>query len=686
MRVLLVNPRMSASSQPPLGLAYIAAYLKSNGYPSVSIIDTTWEDLDERLDMLSDIPDVVGIQIMTPYCTRAITAAEKIRARFPNVRLIVGGPHPTADPQHTLDAINPDFGVIGEGEVTFLQLVQALESGRGADQVNGSFYRSAGGALVTNSARDFIADLDEIPFPDRKSLPMDFYLRRGIMQEFGFKALRATTILTSRGCPHRCIYCSRLLGRKVRHRSWENTLEEIDLLVGEYGIDGLFIVDDTFTVNRRWTTEFCEQLQRRDYRLEIAINSRVDAITPDFLKILKAAGVSSVAFGVESGDQEILNTLKKGIRLEQVEEAVRYTREAGIKVKGYFMVGAPGETLQTMRKSVEFARKLPFNQVQFSIVTPYPGTELWDIANEGHLVKDFGEALDKGFSQSGVMSTGTLSPEEIWRFYQRECRPLVYGKILGSVLRDWKTIPHFATYVLRRARYRRGHGAVAQSPLKRAGTTLFALWLAFFIGLLAITAVYEGESSALLGVAGLLAYGALFGLFWLVRTRIANRLKLNSARLSAFLLTGWLAALVAELLLYFTLSYQNDIGLALDIAYTTPTYLGLLLGWWLMLKRHSMTYREVLFIGGFHGLLIEMPQKLLSGQNALEIVIGAPVHVALYGSILLVPAVLLGMGNREVSDTSRAKYLYALTVVPLIVLAGFALSIAILVLGQTVPS
>ncbi len=455
MKTLLVNPRMNASSQPPLGLAYLSASLKQAGYRDVSIIDTTWENLDQRLDALEFVPDLIGIQVMTPYFNRSLAVGETVRRRFPNAKLVVGGPHPTADPQQTAMVLKPDVGVLGEGELTLLDLVQTLERGESLGGVEGVFFESDTGEFVLAQPRATIQDLDALPFPDRDALPMELYLRRGIMQEFGFKALRATTILTTRGCPFTCVYCSRLLGRKVRYRSAENIIEEISLLVDKYGIDGLFIVDDTFTVNPRWTTEVCEQLQRQKYKLEIAINSRVDAINREFLQVLKAAGVMSIAFGVESGSQDILDSLKKGTTLEQIEEAVRRTREAGIKVKGYFMIGSPGETLETMRQSVDLARRLPFNQVQFSITTPYPGTELWNIATEQHLVEDFSDTLDKGFFESGVMSTGTLSPEQIQRFHRHRCKPLVYRKIATSVVQDWRSIPYFTSYVIRRQQHRR---------------------------------------------------------------------------------------------------------------------------------------------------------------------------------------------------------------------------------------
>ena len=207
MKILLINPRMSSTSQPPLGLVYLSAYLKANDFQDVVIIDTAWENLTERLESLAFSPDIVGIQVMTPYFTRARYVIDAVRVKFPQAILVVGGPHPSAARRQTLTGLNPDYGVIGEGEETFLELVKTVAEQGDPKKIAGVFYADANGEFKQTSARNVIGDLDQIPFPDRDSLPMKFYLRRGIMQEFGFKSLRATTILTSRGCPFQCIYC-----------------------------------------------------------------------------------------------------------------------------------------------------------------------------------------------------------------------------------------------------------------------------------------------------------------------------------------------------------------------------------------------------------------------------------------------------------------------------------------------
>jgi anaerobic magnesium-protoporphyrin IX monomethyl ester cyclase len=441
---------MAPTSQPPLGLAYLAAFLRKEGFSKVSILDTTWESLKAGLENVGSKPDIIGISLLTPYFKKALVVAEQVRKMFPEAILVVGGPHPTVAPEHTFQVLKPDFAVTGEGEVTFCELVKTLASGENPRSVKGICLAGSNGQLTFTEPRKVLDDLDELPFPARDLLPMDFYLRRGIMQEFGFRALRATTLLASRGCPFDCLYCTNMFGRRVRYRSQENVILEMELLVEKYGVEGIFIVDDTFTINRRWVLHFCEMLQSKGLKLNLAINSRVDCVDPEYLTALRSAGVVSIAYGIEAGSQKILDILKKRITLEQIEAAVRYTKEAGIHVKGYFMIGSPGETLETMYQTVALARRLPFDQVQFSITTPYPGTDLWEMAVSKGLIDDPEGILKKGFFESGVMHTGSLTVDEILHFHRHVCKPLVYRKILAGVVRDWRSFPYFLSYVGRR--------------------------------------------------------------------------------------------------------------------------------------------------------------------------------------------------------------------------------------------
>ncbi|HEX21049.1 MAG TPA: hypothetical protein ENH19_00160 [Actinobacteria bacterium] len=209
---------------------------------------------------------------------------------------------------------------------------------------------------------------------------------------------------------------------------------------------------------------------------------------------------------------------------------------------------------------------------------------------------------------------------------------------------------------------------------------IFFAWLILFIILLIITSLYNRNLRGLISIAGLILYGGAFLIFWRRRAQIIEKLKVKNTLLN-FLITGWLAALLIEMLLYFTLSYQHQIGVILDIAYTAPTYLVLIYGWYILLKRYPVSSKEIFFLGGLNGLLIELPQKIFSGQDIIGIIVGSPLHVFIYGSLLLIPATLLGLTTRS-SGTLIKKYFFALIIIPLIVLPANVLSIIILAIGQ----
>ncbi len=217
---------------------------------------------------------------------------------------------------------------------------------------------------------------------------------------------------------------------------------------------------------------------------------------------------------------------------------------------------------------------------------------------------------------------------------------------------------------------------------KKLAYVLFGAWLFAFMLLLLVTALYDRKRLDLITIGCLVAYGGLFLLFWRQRARIVERLPFEGATLGRFILVGWLAAMLVEVLLYFTLSYAQGISLVLDLAYTTPTYVGLLLGWWIYLRRYPLSYRETFFLAGFIGVLIEMPQKLLSGQSPLSMLAGLPLHVAIYGSIVLVPVAVFDLGTYSPRAPLFRKYLFGLVIVPLIVLPALALSVVVLFVGK----
>jgi hypothetical protein len=219
--------------------------------------------------------------------------------------------------------------------------------------------------------------------------------------------------------------------------------------------------------------------------------------------------------------------------------------------------------------------------------------------------------------------------------------------------------------------------------LKRVGILLFGLWLGLALLVLLLAAVAEKRSLDILGYLSVAAYIAGFALFWRWRWTLAQKLPSRQPTLGGFLLTGWVAAMLAELLLYFTHSYQQEIGLLLDFTYTSPMYLGLLLAWWLFLKRYPLSHREVFFLAGIHGWLIELPQKLMSGNSALQILIGTPGHIFIYGAILLVPVALFDLASTGPRTSLPKKYLFGLGVMPLLLVPAYLLAVVVLAVGRS---
>jgi len=445
--IVLINPRYQPSFQPPLGLAYLAAYLKKQGHHDVQIIDTTFERLEDRLSMVTT-PEMFGIYIMTPYYAGAHKTVEFLRKRFPGVPIIAGGPHPTVAPEDTLTRLQIPICVRGEGEYTILELVNAIKNGSDLSNVQGvSYIDPVRKQIVHTHAREPIPNLDDLPFPSRELLPMDSYLRGGTESAFSYRNIRATTMITSRGCPFSCSYCqptlNQIFGKKVRSRSVDNVIEEIAQLIHNFSIKGIFILDDTFTFNKNFVIQFCEEVLRRNFNLQFAINSRVNTIDEEMLTILKKAGVVTIMYGIESGNQTVLDNIKKKITIEQIRKAIISTKNKGINVYGYFMIGSPEESLSSLKDTFSLVRKLPFDEVQFSMATPYVGTYLYDEACSLNLIDDLSAMERGGYFSSIVMRSRYLSTEEIKKYHRYFNLFSRYKSIKNLILKHPFSIPSF---------------------------------------------------------------------------------------------------------------------------------------------------------------------------------------------------------------------------------------------------
>lgn len=428
MKVLLVSPpseipsdKPNIISAPPLGLAYIAAVLEKNRIPveilDCEILNMSWKKFTYKIS--TEQPNIVGITATTPMIHRSLKAAEIVKKVSPTSKVVLGGPHPSALPRETVCQKNVDVVVVGEGEYTMLELVQILNEGRELKRVRGLVFKQNEKIFYTPS-RPFIENLDKLPFPARHLLPISMY--RGFEPE-KYEHLPATTMITSRGCPFGCFYCSKaVFGRTFRHRSARNTVDEIEHIVNEYKIRDIIFYDDVFTLDQERAEEICDELLRRRLDVSWSCENRVDTVKPALLIKMKKAGCFRVCYGVESGNQKMLNIMRKGITLEQVRKAVKWTKDAGLAITLYFMVGTPGETTESIRDTINFAKELNPDVAHFSITVPFPDTDLFKAAKEGEYLRtvDWEKYADKqnpnkliGPKAELLMTLKDISEEEL---------------------------------------------------------------------------------------------------------------------------------------------------------------------------------------------------------------------------------------------------------------------------------
>lgn len=385
-KIIFVNPPLShkelyhtlaggGSELPPLGLCNLAAVTRENGFET-EILDAQALKMDYENTarvILEKNPDYVGVTATTIAIFNAGRLANLLKNRREDVRIIIGGAHLTAAPYETMERFPQfDVGVIGEGEVAILELLRNYE---GLNHINGIVYRKNGQVKLTGN-RKFIKDLDLLPMPAWDLLPdiIKYYQPAAD----SINRFPASSLVTSRGCPGRCTFCDRsVFGNFFRFYSAEYILRMIKELISRYGIKELYIHDDTFTVNRKRIMALCNLIREEDIDITWSCNGRADFVDLDMLKEMKKSGCWQISYGIESGSQETLNVLKKGITLEKIENAVRDTKKAGLRVKGLFMIGVPKETYKTMEETIKFLKRLDLDDFHMTCFTPFPGTEIY---------------------------------------------------------------------------------------------------------------------------------------------------------------------------------------------------------------------------------------------------------------------------------------------------------------------
>jgi len=465
MKVLLIYPPDSylageeyfVNRNPPLGLSYVAAVLEGAGH-KVQVIDCvienwsqriwksdhyqvglSWAELKRRIEQTK--PDVVGISCLFSCqfsnAQKTVSLVKEIDSEIP---VVIGGAHPSGNPTSVMVDKKVDFVIVGEGECSMLSLVDSFEKGSPLDVVDGLVYRE-NGMLKINPKKDFVRDLDKLPFPARHLFPMKKYLSLTSdhrMNGLFAKRVPFATMITSRGCPNRCIFCviHKVWGRFWRARSPRNVVDEIELLVHKYKIQEIHFQDDNLTMDKNRMKNICKEILNR--RIDISWTTpngvHINTLDENLLQIMKQAGCYRLYLGIESGNSHILNNVvNKGLSLKRVRGVVKLIKRLGMETVGFFVLGLPGETKDTMRDTIELAKSLDLDYAQFSIATPYPGTDLYDQCKSKGYLKS--EDLSKLWVAYANINTDILSSEEIEKACDHAKREFELNKLMKH---PWK--------------------------------------------------------------------------------------------------------------------------------------------------------------------------------------------------------------------------------------------------------
>jgi anaerobic magnesium-protoporphyrin IX monomethyl ester cyclase len=384
-KVLLINPPIGIEGiilHPPLGIGYIERVLTKHNY-EVKIIDMPILNMipeDIVLELGDFNPSIIGIGVMTKTFAQAINVAKVCKQTMPNIKIVFGGAHPTFRAKETLERhIEVDYVLKYEAEYSFLQLLQELEKKESNFKIVEGLAFRQGDLIIENAPPKLIMNLDELDFPDRRLFPYEKYLEKD----------DETTLITMRGCPFSCKFCSStLMGRKIRKRSIENLLPEIRHIL-DLGFKSIFFSDDTFTFDKHRVIELCETLMASNLNFRWTCNMRLSDSNEEMLQVMKKAGCYRVFVGIESGSDQILDTIHKKVTTSQIKLAVEQIKKSGIQVHASFALGMPGETEESIKQSIEFAKTLDPEMISFNILTPYPGTSLADCPEkEGTIIFD----------------------------------------------------------------------------------------------------------------------------------------------------------------------------------------------------------------------------------------------------------------------------------------------------------
>ncbi len=448
MKIALIHPRIVAplpgplpaavgdrsEIMPPLGLLYLAGYLRDRSSHDAAVIDALAEQLDDdklaaRLRLLS--PAIVGITAMSHTLRDALAAVRTVKRTLPGVPVVMGGPHPTLFPRETLALPGIDLIIAGEGELPLKLLLDALETGDALDTVPG-LGRKSGGAMVLNETLWYADRLDDLPPPARELIPPELY----------GSALSThrplTSMLTSRGCPYHCSFCDRplLKGNRWRAHTAAAVVGEMERCAAQ-GFREVVVYDDTFTVDRQRVLDICALKMTRLPDLPFTIRTRPDLVDGELLKALAAARCTAVHYGVESGSPRVLARLSKDADIGKAVAACAATRRLGMTTLAYFMIGSPGETRDDIAETFRLIDRIDPDYLHLTVLMPFPGTAVYrEMLDNGLLKEDVWRsfAADPERQFEPPLWEGTFSRDELLTLLRRGYRRF-YGRP-GYILRQ----------------------------------------------------------------------------------------------------------------------------------------------------------------------------------------------------------------------------------------------------------
>lgn len=435
MKILLINPPVFndighvLAHTPPLSLMYLAGFIEKNGYLNIKVIDAdalqlTWQDLRNLL--VNEKPDIVGVTGPSFVLPALIKTVQLAREVLPNCIIVTGGFGSTQEPEKVLRAANQavNFIVMGEGEVTFLELIQQLESGaKEFNNINGLAYLNQNNNLIITKSRDCIKNLDSLPWPAYHLLEPDFSKYTGM--HAGYKEMPHPTgiLFASRGCPHRCTFCS-LSSKMYRCRSPKDIVDEMEFYRNKFKLKSIQVYDDEFIglslAQNRWIKEICDEIIKRNLHksLTFLVQGRCSSyVELETLKRMREANFVWIWWGVESGSQKVLDSIKKDIQIENIIKDFALAKQADIKSLMFIMVGFPGETPADIKLTTNLIKKINPDQVRIHIVSPYPGSKLRKYFEEHNLL----ETTDcyKFDSRNNVIHhTEEMTAEEIKKYFR----------------------------------------------------------------------------------------------------------------------------------------------------------------------------------------------------------------------------------------------------------------------------